>query len=450
MEKTVTDYLDNDYANYAKYVIENRAIPSVIDGFKPTQRKIIHIASKVWKAKGNNKPLKIFQLAGKVASDANYHHGDASLNSAIVSMAQAFKNSMPLLDEIGQFGSLRSPEAGAPRYISTKINDNFKLLYKDFELLEKRYEEGIEIEPSYFLPIIPTVLLNGGSGIAVGFASNILNRNPLDLINSCIKELENKKYNEPKPWYKGFSGTCERDQLNGETWIFNGSFEVNNTSTVTVNELPPSVTYEKYEKYLNSIEESRKISSFDDNSSSNIHYVLKFKRADLSKLVSGGRLLKFLKLEERQSENLTMLDEHGKLKIFNNVKEVISYFVKFRLSFYHKRKKYLIDVLNNELVLLSNKARFIKHIIDGKLKINNIAKSIIIEYLQKNDFNKVDGSYNYLLSMPIHSLTKEKYQEIILLEKEKTNELIEIKKVEPINMYMEDLIELKKVIKKTI
>ena len=125
MEKSITQYLDEEYSNYAKYVIENRAIPSIIDGFKPTQRKIIHIASRVWKSK-SDKPLKIFQLGGKVASDANYHHGDASLSSAIIGMAQSFKNSMPLLDEIGQFGSLRAPDSGAPRYISTKLNENFK------------------------------------------------------------------------------------------------------------------------------------------------------------------------------------------------------------------------------------------------------------------------------------------------------------------------------------
>jgi DNA gyrase/topoisomerase IV subunit A len=143
--KTVTQYLDQDYRDYAVYVVEERAIPSVIDGFKPTQRKIIFVANKVWK-KGDEKTLKIFQLAGKVASDANYHHGDGSLNSAIIGMAQRFKNSMPVLEEIGQFGSLRSPEAGAPRYISTRLHPNFRQLYMDFELLESNWEEGVEIE----------------------------------------------------------------------------------------------------------------------------------------------------------------------------------------------------------------------------------------------------------------------------------------------------------------
>ena len=447
MEKTITEYLDIDYGNYARYVIENRAIPSVIDGFKPTQRKIIYVASKVWKNK-NDKPLKIFQIAGKVASDANYHHGDASLGSAIIAMAQSFKNSMPLLDEIGQFGSMRSPEAGAPRYISTKLNESFKLLYKDFELLDKRYEEGIEIEPSYFLPIIPTVLLNGGSGIAVGFASNILNRNPLDLIDACLKELNGKKYKEPKPWYRGFTGHCERDSDNKDTWIFNGTLEVKNTSTVSVTELPPSLTYEKYEKHLIFSEDHKKIAGFDDNSKSNIDYIIKFKRADLDKLISSDRLIKFLKLEERQSENLTMLDEYGKLKIFSSVKEVISYFIKFRLAFYYKRKDFLIKKLNEELGILSNRARFIHDIINKKLKINNVPKRQIILYLETADYDEVNDSYNYLLSMPIHSLTKEKYEEILAEEHQKKIELIKIKGLDPKEMYVKDLTELKVLIKK--
>jgi len=448
MEKSITQYLDEEYSNYAKYVIENRAIPSIIDGFKPTQRKIIHIASKVWKSK-SDKPLKIFQLGGKVASDANYHHGDASLSSAIIGMAQSFKNSMPLLDEIGQFGSLRAPDSGAPRYISTKLNENFKLLYKDFELLEKRYEEGIEIEPFYFLPIIPTVLLNGGSGIAVGFATNILNRNPIDLINACIKELENKRFNEPKPWYKEFTGSCERDLESTSTWILKGCLEVKNTSTVGITELPPSITYEKYDKYLIEREENKRIAGYDDNSKSNIDYTIKFKRADLEKLIESDRLTKFLKLEERQTENLTVLDENGKLKIFNNINDIIKYFVSFRLKYYDKRKEYLIKTLENQLVILSNRAAFIKAIVDGKLKINNVPKKQVILWLETSNFDEMDESYSYLLSMAIHTLTKEKYEELLSQRHDKEVELEKIKASFPIDTYKEDLQELKKVLRKS-
>ena len=96
IEKTITEFLSNEYKEFALYSIEGRAIPSVIDGFKPTQRKIIHIASIVWKT-GTEKTLKVFQLSGKVASDAFYHHGDMSLSNAIINLAQKFKNNAPLL-----------------------------------------------------------------------------------------------------------------------------------------------------------------------------------------------------------------------------------------------------------------------------------------------------------------------------------------------------------------
>ena len=133
--------------------------------------------------------MKLFQLGGRVASEAFYHHGNTSLEGAMVTMSQKFKNSLPLLEGIGQFGSLRSPSAGAPRYISAKLHPNFRLIYKDFELLENRIEEGQEIEPEYFLPIVPTIILNGSSGIAVGFATNILNRNPKTVIKACLALL---------------------------------------------------------------------------------------------------------------------------------------------------------------------------------------------------------------------------------------------------------------------
>ena len=444
---TISEYLDNDYKEYAKYVIESRAIPSVIDGLKPTQRKVIHASNKHWKSE-TVKPMKVYQLGGKIAAEVNYHHGDSSMNSAITGMAQKFKNSMPLLEEIGQFGSLRAPDAGAPRYISTKLHKNFRLLYKDFELLNPRYEEGTEIEPDYFLPIIPTVLLNGSSGIAVGFATNILNRNPLDLINCCLKELAGRSFNEPIPWINEFKGECIKQEDTNGSWTFYGSYKIKNTTTVDISELPPSITYLKYDDYLNNLEDLRKISSYDNNCKSDVNYVVKFTRAGLAELEKKGRLSKFLKMEERQTENFTVLDETGKLKVFNTSIEIIKYFVKFRLKFYTKRKRYLINKISNELTLLSNKAKFIKMIIENKLKINNIPKNEIIKSLTDNSFDKIDGSYTYLLSMPIHSLTKEKYEELLKMVGTKIEELKLLKGTKPEDMYKMDLENLKKAIKK--
>lgn len=441
-EKTITDFLSNEYKEFAMYVVEGRAIPSVIDGFKPSQRKIIHVANQIWKT-GGEKTLKVFQLSGKVASDCFYHHGDQSLSNAIITMAQKFKNNAPLLEEDGQFGSLRSPQAGAPRYIGTKLSENFRLIYKDFELLEYKEEEGETIEPKYFLPIVPTVLLNGSSGIAVGFASNILNRDIKNIIDACIKVLSGKNPGEVKPSLNGFTGDFIQDVDNNKRWIIRGKLTRANTSTVKISELPPSMTYEKYEEILDKLVDDKVIVSYDDNCKDNIDYTIKFTRADLEKL-DDDKLIKVLKLEESSTEIYSTLDEFGKLKIFDNTSDIIKYFVDFRLSYYDKRKQYLLDKLNRELKILSNRGRFIKAIIDGKLKVNNVPKVSIIEGIEAMGLDKIDDSYDYLLRMPIYSLTKEMYEKIKEDFVAKKEEIKVLESTDPKDMYLLDLNELKK------
>ncbi len=447
-KKSISEFLDDEYRNYAIYVVENRAIPSCIDGLKPSQRKIVFTANKIWKT-GNEKPMKVFQLAGAVALNSFYHHGPASLDSNLVGMAQSFKNSMPLLNEIGQFGSLRSTEAPATRYISTSLSKNFRLLYKDFELLTSRFEEGNEIEPQYFLPIIPTVLLNGSSGIAVGFATNILNRNPKDLIEACLAVLENKKVKDLKPWNKYFSGVYEREDIEGRenSWLIKGFCEVLNTSTVEVKELPPSMTYEKYEGYLADLIEKGKISSYEDKSSNTPNYIIKFKREDLASLQKSDKLESLLKLHERETENLTTLDENGNLKIFQNVQDIVKYFVDFRLTYYLKRKNYLIQKIEKELKTLSQKALFIKYILENKITVQKVSKANIIEQLIKLKFETINDSFQYLLSMPIHSLSIDTYNELLEDVKIKKEELATIKAKDYKEMYKDDLLELKSSIK---
>jgi DNA topoisomerase II len=444
-DKTVSAYLDEDYALYGMYTLENRAIPSVIDGFKPTQRKIIYISDKVWRT-GNEKPLKIFQLGGRIAADAHYHHGDGSLNGAIIGMAQTFKNSLPLLEDLGQFGSIRSPEAGAARYISTRLTKNFRLLYKDFELLESQEEEGNEIEPKFFLPIIPAVLLNGSSGIAVGFATNILNRNPIDLIDSCVRVLDKKPVGKLLPYWTAYHGPVTQvDDTN--QYVMKGIYRVVNTTTVEITELPPSMTYMKYEIHLNSLLEKGIIYAYDDNSSNSINYTLKFSRSVLSNLIAKNKLDQTLKMIETETENLTCLDEHGKLIEFKSIPEVVEYFTKFRLTFYAKRKAFLINKYEEEIVLMTNRARFIKHIIEGKLKINNRPKADIVADLVAQAFDRIEGTYSYLLTMPIHSLTKETYEQLLKDVIQRNLELEAMKKRDTTDMYREDLAKLKQTLK---
>lgn len=444
-QKSITQFLTQEYKEFAFYTIESRAIASCIDGFKPSHRKIIHVSSQIWKT-GTEKHLKIFQLSGKVASDCFYHHGNASLDSAIINLAQKFKNNAPLLEEDGQFGSLRSPQAGAARYIGTKLSPYFKLIYKDFDLLNYKEEEGEEIEPVFFLPIIPTVLINGGSGIAVGFASNILNRDVKEVIESCQKLLLEKKINTIKPHLNNFLGEYIQDKENPKKWYIRGKFQKVNTTTVKISELPPSMTYEKYEEILDKLVENKDIVSYDDNCKDNIDYTIKFTRSVLDKL-DDEKIIKLLKLEESETENLTTLDENGKLKLFDNVEDIIKYFVSFRLTYYQKRKDFMLDKMQHELKVLGNKGKFIKLILDGKIIVNNKLKEEIIKQIEFNKLDKIEDSYDYLLRMPIYSLTKEMFEKLKEDFKLKKEEIEALKLVQPKDMYLDDLSELKKKMK---
>jgi DNA topoisomerase-2 len=371
---------------------------------------------------------------------------NSSLENAIINLAQKFKNNMPLLEEDGQFGSLRSPDPGAPRYIGTKLNKNFKLLYKDFELLDYKEEEGESIEPHFFLPIIPTILINGSSGIAVGFATNILNRAPIDIITSCENLIKGKKISTMNPYTPGFIGDYIQDSENKKRWIIRGKLLIQNTTTIKISELPPSMTFEKYESILDELVEKKIIISYDDNSKDNIDYTIKFTRDSLSKY-DEDKLFKVLRLEEYETEIYSTLDEHGKLKIFDNVTDIIKYFVLFRLSYYDKRKAFLLNKMKADLTMLSNRGKFIKYILDGKLEVKNVSKDKLLKDIEVLKLEKIDDSYDYLLRMPIWSLTKELFEKLKEDFKIKKEEIEKLNLVEPKDMYIEDLLELKKKVK---
>ena len=371
---------------------------------------------------------------------------NSSLENAIITMAQRFKNNMSLLEEIGQFGSLRSPDPGAARYIGTKLNKNFRLLYKDFELLDYKEEEGVEIEPKFFLPIVPTILINGSSGIAVGFSSNILNRNPLDIISACESVIKERKISDVKPHNNFFTGDYVQDTENHKKWFIRGKVDVINTTTVKIKELPPSMTYEKYEDILDLLVESKAIVSYEDNCKDSIDYTVKFTRESLSQLTE-EKLLRTLKLEETETEIFTTLDETGKLRIFETSKDIIEYFVKFRLTYYIKRKVYLLDKMRYDLKVLANRGRFIKFILDNKLEIKGRGKDDIINDIIKLGLEKIEDSYDYLLRMPLWSLTKELFDKLKEDYKSKKVDIESLLLVEPKDMYLDDLSELKKKIK---
>lgn len=444
--RTVTNFLNTEVKEYAEDILKNRCIPSCIDSFKPSQRKVVYVADKIWKS-GNEKPMKVFQLTGRTAVEAYYHHGNQAMDALITNMGQVFKNNLPILDGIGQYGSLRSPVAGASRYIGTKLHPNFRLIFKDFDLLENQVEEGVVIEPKWYLPILPMVIINSSISIGMGYASNILGRNPKEVTQACIDYLNGKKIKELKPYQPEFTGTWKRDNENKNKWLISGKYEIVNTTTVHVSDLPPDVTFEKYEAYLDSLVDKKIIKDYDNNASVSIDYTLKFKREDLQKLIDEDRLETVLKIHDSETENLTTIDENGKLKIFDCAEDILRYFVDFRLTWYQKRKDYLINKYIDEHKNLSNKAKFIQHIIQKKLNVNNKPKIEIVNYLETNKFDKINDSFDYLIGMPIYSLTKERYAELLKQCEEKKQLIADTKKRDIKDMYIDDLNELKKKLK---
>ena len=204
------------------------------------------------------------------------------------------------------------------------------------------------------------------------------------------------------------------------------------------------MTFQKYENHLNSLQEKGLIVSYDDNSSKGTNFVIKFNRATLQNRIDRGLLEAFLKLNESETENLTCLNEHGKLIIFKNVNDLINYFVNYRLTFYDKRKDYILNDLQFQNHRLSNRARFIKMIIDKKLNLANRPKADIVIDLEKQKFEQIESSFDYLLNMQIQSMTKEKYDALLAEVTENEAEIKRIEAIKPIDMYRTDLKDLRK------
>jgi DNA topoisomerase-2 len=434
---TISEFLDTDYKKFAFYVLENRAIPG-IDGLKPVQRKILFAIS----AEGNQK-IKVNVLSGKVIYKAQYHHGNVSCEDAIVNMAQKFKNNLPILDSIGIYGSLRNPYAASSRYISTKLSNIYDSIFKDDEILNYNTIDGIQCEPLYYLPVIPMVLINGSSGIAVGFSTNILNRDPIEVIDRCLKVLSGGKISNTKPLINEFSGEFIQDNENPKRWIIRGKFEITRDG-IKITELPPSFTYESYEKILDKLVENKTITDYKNNSKSNIDYQIKVDRKFVK---TDENIYSTFKLVEYETEIFTTLDETGKLKIFESDVDIINYFVNFRLNHYSKRKEFHLAKMKSELTILSNKGRFIKAILDDKIEVKNQTKDKIVQSIEAIGLDRIEDSYDYLLRMPIWSLTKDLFEKLKQDFKSKKDDIENYSKIDPKDMYVDDLNQLKKKIK---
>lgn len=428
-EIKIQDLLNKQLVNYASY--DNiRKIGSAIDGLKNASRKVIFtVLEKKIKEK-----TKVLQLSNKCAEYADYLHG--SLDGVVVTLAQDFAgtNNIPLLQKFGNFGTRCIQEASAPRYIFARGSDELFDLFKDTEILEQQYFEGSRIEPKFYVPTLPMLLVNGSEGVSSGFAQKILPRNPENLKKYILEKLSGKEPSEEllKPYAKNFKGNFRKEVPN--KWYIEGVVEHVKNNEYLITEIPFSYDLKTYTNVLDELVESKAIIRY--SSESDGENVLRF-RVTLPKGVNDS-LITRLKLYKIVNENYTAIDENLKVREFKSAKEIIDYYIDIKLKFLQKRKTYIIEKLNKDFKMLENKLRFLNMYISKELSITDKSKSELEIELEKLNFEKFDG-YSYLISMPIYSLTTDKIKELETSIEKLKKEIETVTKTSIEQMWRKDL-----------
>ena len=452
-KRTITNFLNTEYLNYAFSVLEERAIPSVIDGFKPGARKIMH-ASLAGTTK-DGKLYKLLALSGDAMRVSLYAHGDISLNGTIVNMCKYFNDNLNPLESDSQVGSLRDPDsAGAPRYLYVKHSKYMNLIYKtDYDLLDFVFEEGQYVEPMTYLPIIPTVLCKNNIGVAVGYSMHNQAYDPIDIIDACKEVVEarvdkkDKIKTQIRPYLKGIKKSNWRYE--DGAWFNYGEWKLNQAKDfMNVSDLPADVSYEDFEKLLNKFEEEDYIKGWKNKSvDGGVNYEITFPKKQLviemKKDRSGKRIAnKFKLIKQLPNDLLWLLDENHKLKYFQNKNEVVEYFVNYRLGIYTERKKKMVKILEERIKKNDELVKFIELVCKGKLKIRNRSKTDI----------KIDmDSYKLpmeLISTPMSKVTIEERDELLKQNEEMKKELEYIRNTSEKQMYLDDLNNLRKELEK--
>ena len=456
-----SDFIHKDLIHFSNDDT-SRSIPSVIDGFKPSQRKIFFGAS----LRGLDKTeVKVAQLAGFVSDKAAYHHGEMSLNGAIIGMAQDFvgSNNINVLKPNGQFGSrLRGgKDAASPRYIWTEFTELTSYIFRkeDDPILKYQDEDGMRIEPDTYLPIIPMVLINGAEGIGTGFSTKCPQFNPIDIINIIIRRLDNEPndYNLV-PWYSLFEGSIETDPSIEKTFNIKGNYEINDNHLI-ITELPIGEWTTNYKEFLErqlETESTKKNKSnvnllnyTDNNTDKKVYFDLEFTKGFLQKESEESLMKSYHLTKSIKTSNIHLYNKNGTIKKYENIDEIIDEFYTFRLESYVERKKFIQDKMESELELLSYKVKFILAVIEKEIKINNKTKDKIEEKLVALEFPKMlngiineSGNYNYLLGMNLWSLTYEKVEELKKQEEEKQTQLEILKNKKAEDIWKDELEEL--------
>eukprot|EP00747_Dinoflagellata_sp_TGD_P131249 gnl/TRDRNA2_/TRDRNA2_174938_c5_seq6.p1 gnl/TRDRNA2_/TRDRNA2_174938_c5~~gnl/TRDRNA2_/TRDRNA2_174938_c5_seq6.p1 ORF type:complete len:1372 (-),score=438.03 gnl/TRDRNA2_/TRDRNA2_174938_c5_seq6:62-4120(-) len=485
-----TDFVKKELVLFAKYDVE-RMIPSLVDGFKPGQRKVLFGAFK----KKLNSDCKVAQFAGYVAEHSAYHHGESSLQGTIVNMAQTFvgSNNINLLIPSGQFGTRLQggKDHAACRYIFTRLSKAARCVFPedDDPILSYQNEEGMGIEPEWYCPVIPMVLVNGADGIGVGWSTNVPNYNPRDIIAN-IRRLFNREPMEPmQPWYRGFQGSIQPIEGEHSKYAVTGIARKVGRTRLDITELPIRKWTQDYKEWLSHAtgggggddDDEKKAKKgalhLDDfkeyHTDNTVHFTV---HADKShwNAIEKDDLLKALKLRTSVStSNMVFFDYEGKIKKYATELEVLEDFAKLRLKYYQKRKDYNLGRLRRDKELIDAKVKFILMVIKGELVVSKRKREDLVAELKKHGFKTLEQinsvgkaeavaeeaapttaakagassdkalesktGYNYLLGMPLWSLTYERVEQLKKEMKDKTAELTTLQGTSIEDLWEKDL-----------
>jgi DNA topoisomerase II len=467
----ITDFVNKELIHFSTY--DNvRSIPKVHDGLKPSQRKVLYAA---FKRKLDKNEIKVSQFAGYIAENTEYHHGEASLNGTIINMAQNYvgSNNINLLNPVGGFGTRRlgGKDAASPRYIFTSMNELTSLIFRpeDNVILKKQFEDGIEIEPENFEPIIPMVLLNGIDGIGTGYNSKCPCFSPERVINNLIRLTDGKSIEPMVPWYFGFKGLIEPHVEKGvvcdRRYVTRGTFQIVNDNTLRITELPIHKWTEDYKKFLdNKVSDDPKKDTagkyiekyLNDSGNNNVDFTVVLKYGVLQDMIKKNNVEdKFNLTTKLNTLNMNFFDYDSQtIKKYSGPEEVLTSFYDHRIVKYEMRKKYYTRILENDMLVAKYRKEFIKMIITDKIILKNKSEVNVNEQLDKHKFPmfaiKVSGgddddkakSYNYLTNMPLKNLTKEKIEDLDRVYQEKKDELNKYKNTPVIEIWRSELNEL--------
>ena len=454
------DFINKEMIHFSIYDCE-RSIPNLMDGLKTSLRKILYSSFK----KNLTTEIKVAQFSGYVSEHSGYHHGEASLNGAIVGMAQDYvgSNNVNLLLPNGQFGTRLQggKDSASERYIFTQLNQITRYIYRkeDDPVLEYLEDDGDPVEPRYYVPIVPMILINGGKGIGTGFSTDILSyniNNIIDILKSKLQLTETEI--ELSPFYKNFEGSCEK--TDDKKYIVKGVYEKITDKKIKIKELPIGYWTDDFKQHIENLMEVDKnkkqktfIKDYNDMSTDRVvdFEIVLNEPIDESKDASNvyNNFEKTMKLYSTLStNNMHLFNDEEKLTKYSDVKEIIDSYFPIRLEYYQKRKDHQIATMEEDLNLLQNKSKFIMENIKGTIDLRNKKKTVIVEMLTEKGYDKLDGEkydpdYKYLLKMTMDSLTEENFNKMCQDKDNKITELEKLKSTAIEHMWLSELEELK-------